>query len=147
MSWKRCHTTYLLVLFVLSAFLALGCGDSHPASFPGAGAAPPVDQLGDSALPDTGASDTEEKQALSAGPPPDRTSVFVMAELLRVEWPSWNPGDFNVDGIVDLNDWHILRTLYTPGVGAVTAAVPEPSTAVLAILAGLLCLAATRRRG
>jgi hypothetical protein len=56
-------------------------------------------------------------------------------------------GDFNVDGIVDLNDWHILRTLHTAGGGAVTAAVPEPSTALLAALAGLLCLAAARRRG
>ena len=55
-------------------------------------------------------------------------------------------GDFNVDGIVDLNDWHILRTLHTPGGGAVTAAVPEPSTAVLAVLAGLLCLAIARRQ-
>ena len=62
-----------------------------------------------------------------------------------------NMGDFNYDGIVNLLDWHTLRTHHTTNaagvnLGELLAAVPEPSTLVLAgLLPGLGGLAMRRR--
>ena len=53
---------------------------------------------------------------------------------------NWSQGDFNGDGVVDGSDLNIVLSNYNQGAG-VAAAVPEPSTLLLAA-AGLMGLLA-----
>jgi MYXO-CTERM domain-containing protein len=71
------------------------------------------------------------------------------AQSLRVgDLESRGRGDFNYDGIVDLRDWAVLNNA-SPSMATVAMqliqAVPEPSSAVVALLG--LAMAGWRRRG
>ncbi|MBN2022588.1 MAG: autotransporter-associated beta strand repeat-containing protein [Pirellulales bacterium] len=73
-------------------------------------------------------------------------AAALAANWLKATGAVWAEGDFNDDHAVDDLDLAILAANW--GAGATTAAVPEPSTLALAVLAlaGALALA-TRRRG
>jgi len=67
------------------------------------------------------------------------------------EGATWGQGDFNADGVVDLQDFGILKEHF--GEGSTLNAIPEPaSMAVLALLAlslpkrGGLAMLRRRRR-
>ena len=71
---------------------------------------------------------------------------FVIGDLIsRTE-----QADLNFDGRTTLADWAILRNAHAGGasldLGALLAAVPEPSTVTLAILTGLALCGRVRRR-
>ena len=62
----------------------------------------------------------------------------------------WKHGDFNIDGVVDGGDYtiwadHFLQTIPFSS-SSLAMAVPEPSSLVLAVLAGTLLLAGHRAR-
>jgi hypothetical protein len=57
---------------------------------------------------------------------------------------SWSHGDFNQDGRVSLADLLILKQHFNEGASPSAAAVPEPSSVSLAIIAG--AFVAIRRR-
>ena len=64
---------------------------------------------------------------------------------------SWSTGDFNGDGTVDINDLTVVLTNFGNIAGSSVgwmAAVPEPSTILLAVagLAGLLACAWRKRK-
>ena len=55
----------------------------------------------------------------------------------------WEDGNFDGDGDIDLTDYNALTSNFKP-LGYGTAAVPEPSTTLLALLALLLVSASGR---
>jgi hypothetical protein len=70
----------------------------------------------------------------------DDVTAFVDGWMSRNVLPT--QGDLNFDGVTDIADWAILNAADPSAGGAALAAiagagVPEPSTVVLAILAGL----------
>ena len=54
-------------------------------------------------------------------------------------------GDFNVDGIVDVADLNVVGVNWQTGVGD-AAAVPEPNSAMCAIISCLLAVGLLRRK-
>ena len=57
---------------------------------------------------------------------------------------AWTDGDFDFDGDIDLSDYNSLASNFRP-LGYGIAAVPEPATALLAVLAMLLVSSSDRR--
>lgn len=76
--------------------------------------------------------------------------TIVLSNYGKTVGASWTNGDFNGDGRVDINDLTIVLANYgrTAGASIAVAAVPEPSTVLLAAFAvvGLLACVTRKRR-
>jgi hypothetical protein len=110
----------------------------------------PGGSLSDGDVDRDGDVDNGDVNAFIAGWKKEKRLVGAHNVMTVGDWETWGWGDMNHDGVVDLFDWHLLRTNHPQGasldLGALLAgaAVPEASTAALACVA--LVGAARRRR-